>query len=246
MSDRVLHQVVKGSGKAADLLADVAISNPKDLPQTALKNVLQMINDDAANFDILTVIKTLKKWEGGKDPESDLQRSIDVKLKKLICENYDIVEKGNDLQYLQNTKTKKLYEKGNDLQYLQNTKTKKLYKYLRESLEAVNMGLVFVLDLKASSADRLDFNKDVLKCVHKSIDMSRHTRCELRCSSSGARGSGGRFSRYSTSSHGPSLRKGPAQAVRQRKAACVCVCVCVCVLHLPTQYPSLFVIKYCS
>ena len=218
MSDRVLHQVVKGSGKAADLLADVAIlladvaiSNPKDLPQTALKNVLQMINDDAANFDILTVIKTLKKWEGGKDPESDLQRSIDVKLKKLICENYDIVEKGND---------------DDDLQYLQNTKTKKLYKYLRESLEAVNMGLVFVLDSKASSADRLDFNKDVLKCVHKSIDMSRHTRCELRCSSSGARGSGGRFSRYSTSSHGPSLRKGPAQAVRQRKAACVCVCVC--------------------
>ena len=241
MSDRVLHQVVKGSGKAADLLADVAIlladvaiSNPKDLPQTALKNVLQMINDDAANFDILTVIKTLKKWEGGKDPESDLQRSIDVKLKKLICENYDIVEKGND---------------DDDLQYLQNTKTKKLYKYLRESLEAVNMGLVFVFDSKASSADRLDFNKDVLKCVHKSIDMSRHTRCELRCSSSGAKGSGDRFSRYSTSSHGPSLRKGPAQAVRQRKAACVCVCVFstyVVVLHLPTQYPSLFVIKYCS
>jgi hypothetical protein len=222
MSDRTLHQVVKGSGKAADLLADIAIFteanssedkdhkelNPKDQPQTALTNVLQMINDDAANFDILTVIKTLKKWEGGRDPETDLQRSIDVKLKKLICETYDIVEKGNDLH-----------------QYLQNTTTKKFYKYLRESLEAVNMGLVFVLDSKASSADRLDFNKDVLKCVHKSIDMSQHTRCELRCSSSGAMGSGGRFSRYSTSSHGPSCARDPhRRCASERRPACVYVC----------------------
>jgi hypothetical protein len=169
MSDRVLHQVVKGSGKAADLLADVAIFaktngsedkelNRKDKPQTALKNLLQSFAPaDAANFDIWAAINTLKGWEGGKVAETDLQRSVDVKLKKLMCETYKIVVRGQN---------------GELHLYLQNTTTKKLYMYLRQSLEAVSTGLVFVFDLIASSADRLDFNRELLKCVHKSIDMS--------------------------------------------------------------------------
>ena len=136
MSDRVLHQVVKGSGKAADLLADVAIFaktngsedkelNRKDKPQTALKNLLQSFAPaDAANFDIVAVITTLKEWEGGKKPETDLQRSIDVKLRMLMCETYHIVVRG-----------------------AVDATAKHLYQYLRKSLEAVSMGLVFVFDL---------------------------------------------------------------------------------------------------
>ena len=82
MSDRLLYQVVKCSGMAANLLADIAIFkeaisnegkglNPKDKPQSALKSVLEMINKDclekrapkdgAANFDIVAVITTLKE-----------------------------------------------------------------------------------------------------------------------------------------------------------------------------------------
>ena len=102
--------------------------------------------DDAASYDIFAAISTLKKWEDGKDVETDVQRSIDVKLRKLVCVSYSIVPKGAD-----------------------NATTKDLYKYLRESLEAVSTGMVSVFDLKASSAD---FNGELLKCLLKSIDTS--------------------------------------------------------------------------
>ena len=122
-----------------------------------MKNLLQSFAPaDAANFDIWAAINKLIGWEGRKVAETDLQRSVDVKLKKLMCETYQIVAQGN----------------GELHQYLQNTTTQKLYEYLRQSLEAVSTGLVFVFDLIASSADRLDFNRELLKCVHKSIDMS--------------------------------------------------------------------------
>jgi hypothetical protein len=177
MSDRLLYQVVKGSGMAANLLADIAIFkeaisnegkglNPKDKPQSALKSVLEMINkdclekrapkDDAANFDIVAVITTLKEWEGGKKPETDLQRSIDVKLRMLMCETYHIVVRG-----------------------AVDATAKHLYQYLRKSLEAVSMGLVFVFDLNVSSDVPQDFNEELLKCVHKSIDMSNSSSNSL-------------------------------------------------------------------
>jgi hypothetical protein len=112
-----------------------------------LKQVLQGLAsaaDDADSYDIFAAISTLRKWEDGKDAETDVQRSIDVKLRKLVCVSYSIVPKGAD-----------------------NATTKHLYKYLRESLDAVSTGMVSVFDLKASSAD---FNGELLKCLLKSID----------------------------------------------------------------------------
>jgi hypothetical protein len=177
LPDPVLHQVLKGSGKAADLLADIVIitdaltSEDKkltanDQTQADLEQVLKILvpaaADAASNFDIFAAINTLKHWEDsyGKLAETDVQRTIDVKLSKLLCVSYNIVQKGAD--------------------------TKSLYKYLRESLEAVSKGrrksanygasagagLVSVFDLKASSAD---FNLELLKCLLKSIDRSSST-----------------------------------------------------------------------
>ena len=168
---------MKGSGKAADLLADIVIITdaltsedkkltPNDQTQADLEQVLKILvpaaADAASNFDIFAAINTLKHWEDsyGKLAETDVQRTIDVKLSKLLCVSYNIVQKGAD--------------------------TKSLYKYLRESLEAVSKGrrksanygasagagLVSVFDLKASSAD---FNLELLKCLLKSIDRSSST-----------------------------------------------------------------------
>ena len=171
---------MKGSGKAADLLADIVIITdaltsedkkltPNDQTQADLEQVLKNLApaaaDAASNFDIFAAINTLKKWEDsdGKLAETDVQRTIDVKLSKLLCVSYNIVQKGAG-----------------------NATTKSLYKYLRESLEAVSKGrrksanygasagagLVSVFDLKASSAD---FNLELLKCLLKSIDRSSST-----------------------------------------------------------------------
>ena len=168
---------MKGSGKAADLLADIVIITdaltsedkkltPNDQAQAELEQVLKNLApaaaDAASNFDIFAAINTLKKWEDsdGQLAETDVQRTIDVKLSKLLCVSYNIVQKGAD--------------------------TKSLYRYLRESLEAVSKGrrksanygasagagLVSVFDLKASSAD---FNLELLKCLLKSIDRSSST-----------------------------------------------------------------------
>jgi len=160
LPDPVLHQVVKGSGKAADLLADVVIItdaltgedkelNSKDEAQGELKQVLQDLvpaADDAANYDIFAAISALKTWEDDNIAETDIQRRIDIKLRRLLCVSYSIVQKGAN-----------------------NATTKHLYKYLRESLEAVSTGMVSVFDLKGSSAD---FNGALLKCLLKSIDTS--------------------------------------------------------------------------
>ena len=171
---------MKGSGKAADLLADVVIITdaltsedkkltPNDQAQAELEQVLKNLApaaaDAASNFDIFAAINTLKKWEDsdGQLAETDVQRTIDVKLRKLLCVSYNIVQKGAG-----------------------NATTKSLYRYLRESLEAVSkgrrksanygasagVGLVSVFDLKASSAD---FNLELLKCLLKSIDRSSST-----------------------------------------------------------------------
>jgi hypothetical protein len=182
---------VKGSGKAADLLADVFILtdahssedndednflqdnllNRKDQAQAILKDVLQILAtaaSDAPKIDTRAVIqkpldgrsgidlrkmdtraaiqKLLKGWEKEGRTQTDIQRSVDVKLRKLFCDSYEIVQKGPS-----------------------EATTKKLYKYLRESLEAVGEGLVFVFDLRNSSAD---FNRELLKCALKSIDSS--------------------------------------------------------------------------
>jgi hypothetical protein len=180
LPDPVLHQVLKGSGKAADLLADIVIITdaltsedkkltPNDQTQADLEQVLKILvpaaADAASNFDIFAAINTLKHWEDsyGKLAETDVQRTIDVKLSKLLCVSYNIVQKGAG-----------------------NATTKSLYRYLRESLEAVSKGrgksanygasagagLVSVFDLKASSAD---FNLELLKCLLKSIDRSSST-----------------------------------------------------------------------
>ena len=171
---------MKGSGKAADLLADIVIITdaltsedkkltPNDQTQADLEQVLKILvpaaADAASNFDIFAAINTLKHWEDsyGKLAETDVQRTIDVKLSKLLCVSYNIVQKGAG-----------------------NATTKSLYRYLRESLEAVSkgrrksanygasagVGLVSVFDLKASSAD---FNLELLKCLLKSIDRSSST-----------------------------------------------------------------------
>ena len=100
---------------------------------------------DAAKIDINAVVKKLKEWEES-NAETDIQRSVDVKLRKLFCESYRIVRKGKS-----------------------DATAKNLYKCLRESLEAVGEDLVFVFDLKNSSAD---FNRELLKCALKSIDRS--------------------------------------------------------------------------
>jgi hypothetical protein len=177
LPDPVLHQVLKGSGKAADLLADIVIITdaltsedkkftPNDQTQADLEQVLKILvpaaADAASNFDIFAAINTLKHWEDsdGQLAETDVQRTIDVKLSKLLYVSYNIVQKGAF-----------------------NATTKSLYRYLRESLEAVSKGrrksanygasagagLVSVFDLKASSAD---FNLELLKCLLKSIDRS--------------------------------------------------------------------------
>ncbi len=159
---------MKGSGRAADLLADVVLLTDarsedidedsllqdnllkrKDQAQAALKDVLHQIlatpAGDAAKIDTKAVVKKLKEWEEGK-PETDIQRRVDLELRKLFCESYGIVQKGKS-----------------------DATAKHLYKYLRESLEAVGQGLVFVFDLENSSAD---FNREFLKCALKSIDSS--------------------------------------------------------------------------
>ncbi len=164
---------MKGSGRAADLLADVVILTDArssddidedsllqdnllkrmDQAQAALKDVLHQILATpagyAAKIDTKAVVKKLKEWEEGK-AETDIQRRVDVKLRTLFCESYGIVRKGKS-----------------------DATPKHLYKYLRESLEAVDQGLsqglVFVFDLKNSSAD---FNRELLKCALKSIDSS--------------------------------------------------------------------------
>jgi hypothetical protein len=182
---------VKGSGKAADLLADVFILtdahssedndednflqdnllNRKDQAQAILKDVLQIlatVASDASKIDTRAAIqkpldgrssidlrkmdtraaiqKLLKGWEKEGKTQTDIQRSVDVKLRKLFCDSYEIVQKGKSEATAQN-----------------------LYKYLRESLEAVGEGLVFVFDLRNSSAD---VNRELLKCALKSIDSS--------------------------------------------------------------------------
>jgi hypothetical protein len=98
---------------------------------------------DAAKIDINAVVKKLKEWEES-NAETDIQRSVDVKLRKLFCESYSIVRKGNGA-----------------------ATAKKNYKTLRESLEAVNTGLVLVYDLENSLAD---FKLELLKCALKSFD----------------------------------------------------------------------------
>ena len=169
---------MKGSGKAADLLADVVIITdaltsedkkltPNDQAQAELEQVLKNLApaaaDAASNFDIFAAINTLKEWEDsdGQLAETDVQRTIDVKLSKLLCVSYNIVQKGAG-----------------------NATTKSLYKYLRESLEAVSRGrrksanygasagagLVSVFDLKALSAD---FSLELLKCLLKSISAAK-------------------------------------------------------------------------
>ena len=169
---------MKGSGKAADLLADIVIITdaltsedkkltPNDQAQAELEQVLKNLApaaaDAASNFDIFAAINTLKKWEDsdGQLAETDVQRTIDVKLRKLLCVSYNIVQKGAD-----------------------DASTKSLYKHLRESLEAVSRGrrksanygasagagLVSVFDLKALSAD---FSLELLKCLLKSISAAK-------------------------------------------------------------------------
>jgi len=153
-----VEQVVKGSGKAADLLADVVIltdvngkgdSEPKDQTQFQLNDVLQSLvisSEDAVDrYDIFEAIDTLKNWEHS-DIETDIQRSTDVKLRSLMTESYSIVMKGAG-----------------------NGTTKHLYKYLRETLEAVSTGLVFVFDLKEASSD---FNGALLKALMSSFERS--------------------------------------------------------------------------
>ena len=156
---------MKGSGKAADLLADIVIitdaltSEDKkltanDQTQADLEQVLKILvpaaADAASNFDIFAAINTLKHWEDsyGKLAETDVQRTIDVKLSKLLCVSYNIVPQG---AFNATTKLQK-----------------QLYRHLRESLEAVSTGLVSVFDLKATTASA-DFNLELLKCVVKSI-----------------------------------------------------------------------------
>ncbi len=160
---------MKGSGGAADLLADVVILRkaysseendednllqPKDQAQAVLKEVIHTLAlealapnsaGDAAKDETIAAIDTLKKWESAKGgSESDVQRSVDLKLRKLFCESYGIIPKGKS-----------------------DATAKNIYKYLRHSLEAVGKGLVLVFDLKNSSAD---FNREMLKCALKSID----------------------------------------------------------------------------
>ncbi len=157
---------MRGSGGAADLLADVFILiksysseendednllQPKDQAQAVLKKVIHdlaleaNLTGDAAKDESIAAIDTLKKWESAKGgSESDVQRSVDLKLRKLFCESYGIIPKGKSYSTAKN-----------------------IYKYLRHSLEAVGKDLVHVFDLKNSSAD---FNREMLKCALKSID----------------------------------------------------------------------------
>ncbi len=126
---------------------DLASAQRQQEAKQVLKD-LAPAADDAAKYDIFATIKTLKEWEDGKCEETDVQRSSDVKLIKLLCVSYNIVPQG---AFNATTKLQK-----------------QLYRHLRESLEAVSTGLVSVFDLKATTASA-DFNLELLKCVVKSI-----------------------------------------------------------------------------